>query len=138
MILGTNAVGRMRIDSSGNVLVTGGVGLGYGTGAGGSVTQLTSKGTAVTLNKPTGQITMNASALAAGASVFFPVNNSLVTTSDHIVLTMGGDTINTNYTVFPTFSTNNGAFYVMVKNISTGSLSETLVINFTVIKGANS
>lgn len=125
--------------STGSNLVTSPTGaIGYGTGAGGTVTQLTSKSTTVTLNKPSGRITMNNSAFAAGASVFFAVNNNLVTTSDHIVLTMGGVTTNTNYTVFPTFSVGNGIFYVMVKNISTGSLSEALVINFTVIKGATS
>jgi len=44
---------RLRIDSSGNVLVTNPALLGYGTGAGGTVTQGATSGklTAVTLNK---------------------------------------------------------------------------------------
>jgi hypothetical protein len=40
-------------------------GIGYATGAGGPVTQLTSKSTGVTLGKVAGQITMNGAALAA-------------------------------------------------------------------------
>ena len=137
LVIKNGSIENARFDTAGNLLLTSGTGaLGYGTGAGGTVTQLTSKSTSVTLNKPSGRITTHNAALAAGASVFFVVNNSLVTTSDHIVLTMGGSTPNTNYTVFPTFSTGNGTFYVLVKNISTGSLSEALVINFSVIKGA--
>lgn len=41
-------------------------GIGYQAGSGGAVMQATSKGTSVTLNKPSGQITMNNAALAAG------------------------------------------------------------------------
>lgn len=133
---GTN-VHVATLNPLGDLILTSGTGaLGYGTGAGGTVTQLTNKYTAVTLNKPSGKITMNNDALAAGASVFFAVNNSLVTISDHIVLTMGGSTTNTNYIVFPTFSISSGMFYIMVKNISAGSLSEALEINFSIIKGA--
>jgi hypothetical protein len=42
-------------------------GLGYSTGAGGAITQGTSKSTAVTLHKVCGSITMHNAALAAGA-----------------------------------------------------------------------
>lgn len=52
-----NGSERLRITEGGNILSLSGTGaLGYGTGAGGTVTQLTSKGTAVTLNKPCGFI----------------------------------------------------------------------------------
>ena len=64
-------VERLRITSGGNVLVTSPAGLGYGPGAGGTVTQATSKSTAVTLNKPSGQITMHNGSLGAGASAMF-------------------------------------------------------------------
>ena len=131
----TGGTERMRIDIAGNVLVTGSGCLGYSTGSGGTVTQLTSKSTAVTLNKPSGQITMNNAALAAGAEISFLVNNSLITTTDSI------------YPTIPLTSPNNGSytvraiqgssgFYLNVKNISGGSLSDALVLNFTVIKGA--
>lgn len=125
-----------RIDTAGNVVVTGGGGLGYGTGSGGTVTQATSKSTAVTLNKPTGQITMNNAALGAGVVISFTLNNSLLTAADTMVLHVNGGTANAaNYQLFITnFAT--GSCAIAVKNTSAGSLSEALVINFAVIKGA--
>lgn len=121
--------------TGGNVLVTGSGGLGYGVGSGGAVTQATSKSTAVTLNKPCGQITMNNAALAAGASVSFIVNTTSVTAND--VVCVASPAFGLNYriecsTVAP------GLFYIRVTNISGGSLSEAIVINFAVIKGASS
>lgn len=121
---------------SGALRVIGASALGYGAGAGGTVTQATNKATPVTLNKPTGQITMNAAALAAGATVTFQVNNSLITTADTVLLTCPFITIGpNNYRVEVSFSSN-GAFNIRVTNISVGSLSEALVINFALIKGA--
>jgi hypothetical protein len=108
---------------------------GYATGAGGTVTQATSKSTAVTLNKPTGQITMNNAALAAGASVTFLVNNSTASSSDTLVLNTAA--FGLNYRVEPASATS-GGFYIRVTNVSAGSLSEAIVINFAVIKGATS
>lgn len=124
---------RMRIDSSGNVLVTNVAGLGYGTGSGGTVTQATSKSTAVTLNKPTGQITTNNAALAAGATVSFTVNNSLFTTSDLVLLAVGNGS---SYTVIPQF-VGSGTFNIRLTNTTAGSLSEAVQINFALIKGAS-
>lgn len=113
-------------------------GLGYGVGAGGTVTQSTSKSTAVTLNKPCGQITMNNAALAAGAEVFFPVNNTLVATSDSVLISPLWVTVSPlNYQCRLTY-VGGGAFGIAVKNISAGSLSEALIINFAIIKGATS
>ena len=130
----SSATERARIDSSGNVLVTNPAGLGYGTGSGGTVTQATNKSTGVTLNKPTGQITMNNAALAAGASVQFVVTNSLVAASDVVVVTPSN---NANYSAL-SIATLAGSFYIRVTNITAGSLSEALVLNYTVIKGATS
>ena len=125
---------RMRIDSSGNVLVTNVAGLGYGTGSGGTVTQATNKVTAVTLNKPTGQITTNAAALASGVTVAFTVNNSLVTASDTVIATTAGS-IGANYSS-TAYGATAGSFIVNLKNVSAGSLSEAVPINFAIIKGA--
>ena len=128
---------KLRITGQGNVLVTGGGGLGYGAGSGGAVTQLTSKSTAVTLNKPTGAITMNNAALAAGASARFLVLNNLVNILDTVLWSFKDTTItDQSYNVW--ISSTSGGFYVNIKNISAGNLSEALVINFTVIKGAAS
>lgn len=111
--------------------------LGYTTGAGGTVTQLTSKGTEVTLNKPSGQITMNNAALASNTTVAFTVTNSTVSANDSIIFTLvSGFTNAGNYLLYP--QTNAGSFIVLLRNISVGSLSEAIVFNFAVIKGATS
>jgi hypothetical protein len=133
--IATNGAERMRIDSSGNVLVTNVAGLGYGTGAGGTVTQATSKSTAVTLNKPTGQITMNAAALAAGAAVVFNLNNILITSVDCVVVSVGGGTGTHTAQIVNAV---NGACQIRVTNTTGGSLSEAVAINFAIIKGATS
>ncbi len=129
-------VEAMRIDSSGNVLVTNaGGGLGYGTGSGGTVTQATNKSTTVTLNKPTGQITMNNAALGAGASVNFQLSNSLLAASDSIVVQPSFGANSQTYTAQATFC-GSGAAYIRVTNTSGGSLSEAVTLNFAIIKGA--
>ena len=109
--------------------------LGYGTGAGGAVTQATSKSTAVTLNKPCGRVTMNAEALAAGASVTFSVSSTLVASTDTVLLS--SPAFGLSYRL-ECASVASGLFYVRVTNITGGSLSEAVVINFAIIKGATS
>ena len=136
-------VATFRSEGSGNWRCTGyqsniNDSLGYGIGAGGAVTQSTSKSTAVTLNKPCGQITMNNAALAAGAEVSFTVNNTLVTTSDSVLISPLWATVNPNNYQCRLTYVGGGAFGIAVKNISAGSLSEALIINFAIIKGATS
>lgn len=126
----------MTLDNNGNLLLTGGGGLGYGTGSGGTVTQLTGKSTPVTINKPTGQITMNNSSLASNAVAVFTVNNSTVSASDVVQVNLkSGYATGGTYQVWAE-SPSSGLFNMCVRNISAGSLSEALVLNFTIIKGA--
>jgi hypothetical protein len=126
----------MVFDQNGNALVTSGGGLGYGAGAGGAVTQTTSKSTAVTLNSPTGQITMNAAALAAGATVSFTFNCSAMTANDVLVMSVNANSPNAaSYSVRGISSS---AATVFVTNTSSGSLSDAVVINYAVIKGSAS
>lgn len=108
-------------------------GLGYGTGSGGTVTQATSKSTAVTLNKPSGQITMNGAALAATTTVFFQFNNSLLATGDNLIVTLGQVANSAAYNLWAGVVSGNAL--INVRNITAGSLSEALVINFAIIKG---
>ncbi len=132
LIFHTGNAERLRIDANGNVLVNSPAGLGYGTGAGGAVTQATNKTTAVTLNKPCGQITTHNAALAAGASVIFTVNNTVVGETDCILFSTVGTT---NYRVEQAFA-KSGQFGIRLTNLSAGSLSNAVVINFAIIKGA--
>jgi len=133
----TSGVAQVAVPALGGLVVVQPAGLGYGTGSGGTVTQATSKSTAVTLNKPTGQITMNNAALAAGAIVTFVVTNSLVAQTDTVVLTATYIGINpSNYRIECMYVGTTGQFGVRVTNISAGSLSEALQINYAIIKGA--
>lgn len=126
------SAGGISMDSTiGTTLFFGSKGFGYGAGAGGTVTQLTSKSTAVTLNKPCGRIIMNNASLAAGAIALFQVNNNLVITTDNIsVIAID----NANYEVTLGWNTT-GGFTIRVKNITAGALSESLNIQFLVCKG---
>lgn len=127
---------KLKIDTSGNVLVTGSGGLGYGTGSGGTVTQLTNKGTDVTLNKPSGQITMHNASLAAGDSAVFIINCSAFGLSDSVKLTIrGGVSGFTNYSI-DGFAQNNGQIVCVLKNITASALAESVIFNFTIIKGS--
>lgn len=133
--LGQAANNVPQMDSSANFLVTSGGGIGYGTGSGGTVTQTTSKGTAVTLNKPTGQITMNAASLSAGGTVIFAVNNSLCTQYDIPHVAIGATGSGLSYEAWVSY-TGIGVFYVALKNISAGALAEAVLINFAITKGS--
>ena len=123
----------MKIDTAGNVLVTGGGGLGYGT-----VTQVTSKSTSVTLNTPSGSIVMYSAAFASGASVLFTLNNNLIYNYDIVNITINNSSPSANaYSVKVYYTGINGA-YISLTNISAGSLSEAIVLTFNIFKGANS
>lgn len=110
--------------------------VGYFAGAGGTVTQATSKTTGVTLNKPCGKIIMHNAALAAGATVSFTLTNSLVSATDVIALSFVAGTFAASgtYLVWPDIASA-GAITINVKNNTTGSLSEAVGINFAIIKG---
>lgn len=111
-------------------------GIGYGAGAGGEVTQITSKDTNVTLNKISGKITMNNAALAAGATVSFYVFNSTVGIRDVVVAT-AQDGFSGNY-LAQAYLLATGAFAIRVTNTSGSSQSEAAIINFVVIKAVSS
>lgn len=111
-------------------------GVGYTTGAGGTVTQATSKSTTVALAKMCGNITMNNAALAAGTIVSFTLTNAGIAASDVMVLnhifggTIGAYTLNAQCGA--------GTAQINVRNNTAGSLSDAIVIQFAVIKAVNS
>jgi hypothetical protein len=140
MAAGAAAAEKFRVSSVGKATVQGGVvsvdpvnGNGYATGAGGAVTQATSKSTGVTLNKVCGQITTHNAALAAATEVSFTVTNSAVAATDVVAASIASGGTASAYAVGVT-ATSAGSFVITITNLSGGSLSEALVLNFAVIK----
>ena len=109
--------------------------LGYAASAQGTVTQATSKSTAVTLNTSAGQITMNNAALASVTNVTFTLNNSLISAKDVLILNVGSGATAGAYNCWVS-GLSAGAATITLRNISGGSLSEAVVINFSVIHSA--
>ena len=105
---------------------------GYITGEGGTVTQATSKSTAVTLNKKCGTVTLNNAALAADAIVSFTLTNSTIAATDVVVLNHSSGGTAGKYAL--NAAAGAGSAVITVTNISAGSLSEAIVIRFAVIK----
>jgi hypothetical protein len=106
---------------------------GYTAAAQGTVTQATDKSTAVTLNKPAGRITMNGAALNTATNATFTLNNSFISANDTVVLTIsGGQATPGSYNVFAN-SLTAGSVSISLRNISGGTLSEAVVINFAII-----
>lgn len=97
-------------------------------------TQLTSKATAVTCNGRTGQITMNNSSIAKGEAVTFTVNNTYITevTDVPFVAIQNGATAN-SYSIAVT-RVQVGSFNITLINNGTGPLTDTIIVNFAVIK----
>lgn len=106
--------------------------LGYTTDAQGTVTQATSKSTAVTLNKSAGQITLNNAALASVTNVTFTLNNSFISANDILILNVGSGATAGAYNCWVS-GLSAGAASITLRNISGGSLSEAVVINYALI-----
>jgi len=123
------------LSTTGNQVITGTGKQGYATGSGGVVTQITSKATGVTLSKSTGQITLDAAALAASTTVSFTLTNTVIEAGDILVMnhisggTAGSYLLNAQSAA--------GSASINVRNISLGSLSEAIVIAFAVIKAVS-
>jgi hypothetical protein len=107
--------------------------LGYTAAAQGTVTQLTDKSTAVTLNKSAGRITMNNASLTTATNATFTLNNSLISANDTVILTIsGGQATPGSYNVFAN-ALAAGSVSITLRNISGGTLSEAIVINFALL-----
>jgi hypothetical protein len=105
-------------------------GMGYAAGAGGTVTQITSRTTGVTLNKVCGGITLFAAAPAVGTWVSFTVTNSAVEATDvpHVSIKSGTNTYIAHVTAVAA-----GSFQISFTSI-VGTASDSPVINFAVLK----
>lgn len=129
------AANSLNVAAAGDITSFGGK-LGYSPGAGGTVTQATSKTTGVTLDKVCGAVTMNNAALAANATAVFTLTNSKIAADDDVRLWVKSG--NATAATYRAWSEGNaaGSRKVVLQNISAGSLSEAVVLGFLVIKGA--
>lgn len=135
MVLTTPVLGvatGTSLSTTGNQTISGTGKQGYETGSGGAVVQITSKATGVTLNKTNGQITMDATSLAAATTVSFVLTNSTIEAGDIIVMnhisggTLGAYTFNASSAA--------GSATIYVSNWTSGALAQAVVIRFAVIK----
>jgi hypothetical protein len=133
MVLTTPNIGAATgtsLTATGAIVSTGTAGVGYATGAGGAVTQLTSRTTGVTLNKRCGTVTMFSAAGSATAATF-TVTNSTVGANDLIILNQASGT---NLYVLAVTAVAAGSFNVTF--LTTGGVAtDAPVINFAVIDG---
>ena len=107
--------------------------IGYTASAQGTVTQLTSKATAVTLNKSAGRITLNAASLAAQTNVSFTFNNSFISANDTLILTISGGATIESYNVWVN-SLGAGTASITLRNTTAATpLAEAVIINFALI-----
>ncbi len=124
-----NITGGTAIHAS--MIVNSPVGTGYATGAGGAVTQLTSRTTGVTLNTPAGAITMFSAAGSATPATFI-VTDSTVSATDTILVS---ERSGTNLYILHVTSVSAGSFAVTF--YTTGGVAvDAPVINFAVFKSA--
>lgn len=110
-------------------------GVGYTTGAGGAVTQITSATTAVTSNTVSGQITTVALTNAAGVDHEFTLTNSTIAATDVVVVSVGtyGGTSD-GIPVVNVTATAAGSCVINLRNTGAVALDALAVINFAVIK----
>jgi hypothetical protein len=108
--------------------------LGYCSCAFGEVTQQTSKATDVTLNTPTGRITMDDAQLNNNAIARFTLNNSTINSNDVMIVNikLNGSTPEA-YIVFVA-DIGPGFADIALWNRSGGPLSEAVEINYAVIR----
>jgi len=116
-------------------------GIGFTTGDvtisdGGTVTQITTASTGVTLNTNVGQITTVTQNIAAAGEVQFTVTNSAVAATSVVVVNIAsGSTGGT--TIAAVTAVAAGSFQITLTNLHAATAETgTLVINFAVIKGS--
>lgn len=150
VLMYTDASGWKVTDANGNTKSTSTIagllstspstGIGYATGAGGTVTQTTNRSTGVTINTVCGSIQTDTTSLAAGASAEFTVTNSRVAIGDVVVVSQRSGSSNVagvaGTTIVEVVTVANGSFILSVNNnSSTTAETGAIIINFAVIKG---
>lgn len=130
------AIATGNIDSTGHVLSSSpSGGIGYETGSGGAVTQLTGRTTGVTLNTVTGAITLFAAAPSTVPTAF-TLTNSAIAAGDVVVASVQSSNAANTYVV-EVIATAAGSCKIAVFS-QAGTTSDSPVLNFAVIKGSAS
>lgn len=115
-------------------------GVGYATGAGGAVTQATSRTTGVTLNAICGQITLFAASISGHEADQFVLTNSAIEAGDVVVVSIksGLAAGTAKYYSVQVVATNTGQCTISVGNIDNATIpasgTDTPVLSFAVIK----
>ena len=123
----------VSLQAAAGIFSSGVDGVGYSTGAGGTVTQITSKATGVTLAKACGAITLNNAALNNATAVTFIVTCTSVAVGDLVLVNHSSAGTSGAYLVSVS-AIGAGSFSITVYNCSGGALGEAIVISFAVLK----
>lgn len=108
-------------------------GIGYSAASQANVTQVTSKSTGVTANALHGIVVMDAAALAANTTVSFTLTNSELVAGDMVFVVIQGGASAVSYLTWSE-SCATGSVLIALRNITGGSLSEAVTLNFFVLK----
>jgi hypothetical protein len=124
------------VAASTSVLSSGSGGVGYSTGSGAAVTQLTSRTTAAptTGAKPAGAITLFTTTAVVGTYFSFTVPNTGIAATDTVVLSVRGAT--NTYVAFVSAITAATSFQVTMASVA-GTASDTPIVNYAIIKAVS-
>lgn len=112
-------------------------GIGYATGSGCAVVQITSRATGVTCTGVSGAITTDTTSLAAGAEAEFTVTDTSVAVGDAVIVSLrSGATASTSIALVSAVAA--GSFKITLTNLN-ASTADTgaAIINFAVIKAVS-
>ena len=128
-------------DSFVGLSVVGESDIGYGyagsLGRGGTVTQLTSKGTSVELDKPCGEIVMHGAELLTDATVNFTLDNNTIQAGCVVIVNVASVGGEGAYQV-SVGAIGSGSCSITVTNVGGSDRSEAIKLNFAVITAVSS
>lgn len=131
-----STVAATTVTATTSVLSSGSGGIGYSTGAGVAVTQLTSRTTTTptTGAKTSGAVTLFTAAAVVNTYFNFTVPNTAIAVTDTVSLSVRGAT--NTYVAFVTSIVAGTSFMVTMASVA-GTASDTPIVNFNIIKGVS-
>lgn len=112
-------------------------GIGYATGAGAAVTQITTKATTVVCTGLSGAITTRTDSTAAAAEELFTVTNTSVAIGDVIVLSVRSGASQEGGIIPYVAAVAAGSFKIGYTNVNASADTGAVIINFAVIKAVS-